>query len=113
MPCTKLSARLLPDLILSTTLRSGGIIPTLQMMTLSLPKEKQRGIQIWEAEGRDLGSGPPGVGEPSQSLKTDLPQSLLGDSFYMNPCACGRVSLLGVTCDLLDAFFLFVCFGAF
>lgn len=80
------------------------------MRKLNLRKEKESGIHIREAEGRDLGSGPPGVGELSQSLKTNLPKSILDYSLYSNPYAFGRVSLFRVFCDLLDVFFLFVCF---
>lgn len=61
--CAKHWIRCLPllfDLILSTTLRSGSIIPILQTMKLSLRQEKQSGIQMREAEGRDQGSGPLG-----------------------------------------------------
>ena len=51
------------------------------------------GFRFREAEGRDLGSGPPGAGELSQSLKTNLPKSILGYSLYCNPYMFDRVSL--------------------
>lgn len=63
------------------------------MRKLNLRKEKESGIHIQEVERRDLGSGPPGVGELSQSLKTNLPKSILDYSLNSNPYAFGRVSL--------------------
>lgn len=75
-------------------------------------KKSRVGFWFRKAEGIDLGSGPPGVGELSQFLKTNLPKSILDYSLSSNPYAFDRVSLFWV-CDLLDAFFLFVYFGAF
>lgn len=83
------------------------------MRKLNLRKEKESEIHIREVEGRDVGSEPTGVGELSQSLKTNLPKSILDYSLFSNPYAFGRVSLFWVFCDLLDAFFFFVCFWAF
>lgn len=63
------------------------------MRKLNLRKEKESEIHIREVEGRDVGSEPTGVGELSQSLKTNLPKSILDYSLYSNPYAFGRVSL--------------------
>lgn len=60
----------------------GSTIPLGQMTKLSLRKEKQR---LRDAKGRDLGSGPPGVGELPQSLHINLPKSILDYSLFCNP----------------------------
>lgn len=71
------------------------------------------GFRFVETRGRGLGSGPPGPGEPYQSLNTNLPKIILDYSLDCNPYTFARVSLFWVVSDLSDAFFLFVYFGAF